>query len=121
MDNKTMTLLVTGLRTIQTVLGGFADALERIAAIEEAKPDAAVQVPENTVPFIEAAPQPEEPSFTLEDVRIALSEKAAMGNAQKNAVRALLDKYGVSRVSDLKDHPEMFAGIIREAEAIGNG
>lgn len=121
MDNKTMTLLVTGLRTIQTVLGGFADALEKIAAVDEAKPVAASQIPEDTPPSIEALPSPGEPSYTLEDVRIALSEKAAMGNAQKNAVRALLDKYGVGRVSELKDHPEMFAPIIREAGAIGNG
>lgn len=116
MDNKTMTLLVTGLRTIQTVLGSFADALERITAM-----DAAAQIPEDTHPSIEAQPEPEEPSFTLDDVRIALSTKAAMGTVQKNAVRALLDKYGVGRVSDLKDRPDLFAPIIREAEAIGNG
>ena len=121
MDNKTMALLVTGLRTIQTVLGGFADALERIAAMDEAAPEVTAQIPQNTPPSIDALPQPEEPAYTLDDVRIALSTKAAMGNVQKNAVRALLDRYGVGRVSELKDRPEMFAPIIKEAEAIGNG
>ncbi|GHU76491.1 hypothetical protein AGMMS49992_22260 [Clostridia bacterium] len=56
----------------------------------------------------------DQPSVTLEQVRTVLADKGMQGhNAQ---VRALLEKHGAKKLSDI--HPMHYAQLLVEAEAI---
>ena len=59
--------------------------------------------------------QPEIPAITEDDVRRALAEKSRDGFTAQ--VKALLTKYGVSKVSQL-NHTQ-YAAILAEAEGLG--
>lgn len=59
---------------------------------------------------------PEEKQISLEEVRAVLAQKAATGLSSE--VKALLEKYGGKKLSDIK--PEDYWHLIKEAEAIGN-
>ena len=59
---------------------------------------------------------PEEKQISLEEVRAILARKAAEGLSSE--VKALLEKYGGKKLSDIK--PEDYGHLIKEAEAIGN-
>lgn len=54
--------------------------------------------------------------ITMEEVRAVLAQKAAAGLSSE--VKALLEKYGGKKLSDIK--PEDYGHLIKEAEAIGN-
>ncbi|MBR1697272.1 MAG: NAD-dependent DNA ligase [Anaerovibrio sp.] len=54
--------------------------------------------------------------ITMEEVRAVLAQKAATGLSSE--VKALLEKYGGKKLSDIK--PEDYGQLIKEAEAIGN-
>ena len=54
--------------------------------------------------------------ITMEEVRAVLAQKAATGLSPE--VKALLEKYGGKKLSDIK--PEDYGHLIKEAEAIGN-
>jgi hypothetical protein len=51
---------------------------------------------------------------TLEQVRAVLSEKSA--NGKRAEVKALLIKYGVTKLSDIS--PDNFAAVLKEAESL---
>ena len=54
--------------------------------------------------------------ITMEEVRAVLAQKAASGLSDE--VKALLDKHGAKKLSDIS--PEDYNQLIKEAEAIGN-
>lgn len=70
------------------------------------------------------APKTEKPAaepkvvFTYEQARAVLAEKARTGFRAE--VKAILTSHEVKQLSDVKDS-ELFALIISEAEALGNG
>ena len=54
--------------------------------------------------------------IAMEEVRAVLAKKAASGLSDE--VKALLDKHGAKKLSDIS--PEDYHQLIKEAEAIGN-
>ena len=58
--------------------------------------------------------KPEKPTITENDVRRALSEKSRKGLTAE--VKALLTKYGVSKVSQID--PKQYAAILADAKEI---
>lgn len=63
------------------------------------------------------APTPKEKPITLEAVRAVLAEKSRSGHTAE--VRALLEKYGGSKLSEID--PEQYPALLAEAEVLGNG
>ena len=58
-----------------------------------------------------------EPEVKLEDVRAVLAEKSRAGHTA--AVRALLQKYGAAKLSEID--PANYEALLQDAEVIGNG
>ena len=66
----------------------------------------------------EETPQPDaKPAVSLEDVRRVLAQKSVEGHTEE--VRALLERYGAKKLSDLGS--ECYELLLMEAEGIGNG
>lgn len=61
-------------------------------------------------------PKAEEKQVSMEKVRAVLAEKSISGH--REAVKALLNKYGADRLSDIE--PSKYAALLAEAEVIGN-
>ena len=57
-----------------------------------------------------------EPTISLEKVRGVLASKSQAGYTAE--VRAIVTKYGASRLSDIE--PKDFAAVLKDAEEIGN-
>ncbi|GHV28200.1 hypothetical protein FACS18948_6800 [Clostridia bacterium] len=92
--------LVTELRQLALQTDRVAESLSEAASLTE---DEAIE---------EAAV--DQPTVTLEQVRAVLADKGMKGhNAQ---VRALLEKHGAKKLSDI--HPMHYAQLLVEAEAI---
>jgi hypothetical protein len=95
-----------------TTLAQFCDDLQRTAE------ELCGMADELTAMFsgnAEKAPAPPEPKpLTLETVRAALAEKSRAGHTAE--VRALLDKYGAAKLSELA--PEHYAALLAEAEVL---
>lgn len=62
------------------------------------------------------APKAEEKQVSMEEVRAVLAEKSISGH--REAVKALLNKYGADRLSDIE--PSKYAALLADAEVIGN-
>ena len=109
MTKKEMKLLAEGLRRLSTDMAEIADALEGKAA-----------APAKEEPVPAPAPVPESPAktWTFEEVRGILADKARSGFRAE--VKALLTAHGADRLSDIKDPAELSA-LAEEAEVIGNG
>lgn len=86
------------------------------AAINEAASWLAEQFSSNE-PFRVAKPTPAPKQITLEQVRAVLAEKSRDGYTA--AVRALLEKHGASKLSEID--PAEYPHLLAEAEALGNG
>ena len=65
---------------------------------------------------VNESPGPQVEKITMEEVRAVLAQKAASGLSDE--VKALLDKHGAKKLSDIS--PEDYNQLIKEAEAIGN-
>lgn len=69
-----------------------------------------------------SAPIPDPPAtakpVTYEEVRAVLADKSRTGFRAE--VKALLTAHGVRQLSEITD-PAVFAGLMQEAEGIGNG
>ena len=65
---------------------------------------------------VEEVKKPEKPVLTLEQVRAVLAEKSRAGHTA--AIRALLQKYGASKLSQVD--PANYEALLRDAEVIGN-
>ena len=61
--------------------------------------------------------QPTPKTITLEDVRGVLAEKSSNGYTAE--VRALLQKHGADRLSEID--PDKYDALLSEAEVLGNG
>lgn len=58
----------------------------------------------------------EEPDISLEKVRGVLAAKSQAGYSAE--VRAIVSKYGASKLSEI--NPKNYAEVLKDAEAIGN-
>ncbi len=65
---------------------------------------------------VKESSEPQSKKVTLEEVRAVLAQKAAAGLSSE--VKALLDKHGAMKLSDIR--PDDYGQLIKEAEAIGN-
>ena len=97
--------LIESLKRLAADVTAIAEALE---GNEEA-------VPETPAP---EQPLPEKRTYTFEEARAMLATIARSGH--REAVKALLTKYGVATLSELKDDPERLTALVDEAEVIGN-
>ena len=96
------------LAQVATKLTACAEAMMELAKALSAEPDAeaeapSVQVPETTYSFIE--------------VRQAAADASRRG--YRADVKALLTKYGLEKLSELKE--EDYAAFMKDLEGIGNG
>ena len=71
---------------------------------------------ENAAPAPATVAEPETPKLSFEDVRGVLADIARAGN--REGVKALLEKYGASKLSALA--PEHYAAILKDAEGLKN-
>lgn len=109
MSNK-YNLLLDAARLMHSL----ADVL---AAIAETYAD--VKLVANTEVIEEAEPSkelPEKKTVSLEQVRAVLAQKTQLGFTKD--VKALLAKYGVSKLSDVA--PEHYEALMRDAGELGN-
>lgn len=112
MTKKDRTVLIEGLKKLS------ADVAEIAALLEGAEAPAKKQDEPAETP----APVPEEvvPAkvYAYEEVRAILAEKSRTGFRAE--VKALLTAHGVKQLSEVTD-PDVYAALVAEAEAIGNG
>ena len=97
--------LIESLKRLAADVTAIAEALE---GNEEAVPETPVA----------EQPLPEKKTYTFEEARARLATIARSGH--REAVKALLTKYGVATLSELKDDPERLTALVDEAEVIGN-
>ncbi|EGT3688644.1 rRNA biogenesis protein rrp5 [Clostridioides difficile] len=91
-------------------LQALADSLQAVAeAIGSNQPNE-IEEPEQSKP----SKQPEEKLVTLEEVRAILAEKSHDGFTAE--VRALLEKYGASKLSQID--PSKYAALLADAEGL---
>ena len=96
-----LSLAVDGLRGAAQALLGVADALtELFSGTTESETDPPAVKP-----------------VTLEQVRAVLAEKSRDGHTAE--VRVLLEKHGAVKLSGID--PGEYAGLLADAEALGNG
>lgn len=103
--SKTKLLLdvVTDLHSLADSLQAVADALANNDPVE--RPKSEKSEPEN---------QPEKKQVTLEEVRAVLAEKSHDGFTAE--VRALLQKYGASKLSEID--PSNYSSLLSDAEGL---
>ena len=109
MTKKDKTVLINGLRKLSQDIADIADALEGREA---------VLAKEEPIPAPVPIPEVPAKTWTFEEVRGILADKARSGFRAE--VKALLTAHGADRLSDIKDPAELSA-IAKEAEVIGNG
>ncbi len=112
---------IVALRHAAVALNNIADFLEDLNAKDS------VPATENQSCETESAPstdatvpvpvaEPETPKLSFEDVRGILADIARAGN--REGVKALLEKYGASKLSALAQ--EHYAAILKDAEGLKN-
>ena len=94
-----MDTTIKDLRNAAAAINGIADTLAEMFS---------------TVSADEA---PAAPALTLEQVRAVLADKSRAGHTAE--VRALLQKYGASRLSGVD--PASYEALLADAEVLGNG
>jgi hypothetical protein len=97
--------VVTDLRSLADSLQAVADAMASNESIDESHSETTAQVSTQKL---------EEKTVTLEQVRAVLAEKSHDGFTAE--VRALLEKYGASKLSQI--NPSKYADLLVEAEAL---
>ena len=104
-------MAVTLLRDGAKALTSAADALtELFSSKAESPPPEPPTEPEQ--PTTETSKPAR--SITLEEVRTVLAEKSRSGHSEE--VKALLEKHGVARLSDID--PAEYPALLKEAEVI---
>lgn len=138
MKKKELAVLIDGLRKLSALAAEIAAALageetpanKSVPASDEAAPKKEIaDVPlenagspaptgeeESQTP--ETEPAPPAKTYTREEVRGILAEKARAGFREE--VKALLTSRGVKQLSEITD-PAALAALVTEAETIGNG
>ena len=108
-------LMLEGTRKLFKVVGdirSLADSVQELCLLVS---DNVQEVPPETMP--EEVPKMEEkaePEIPLEKVRGILAEKSRAGHTAE--VRAIIQKYGADRLSDLD--PKDYAAVLKEAEVL---
>jgi len=97
--------VVTDLRSLADSLQAVADAMASNEPVDESQLETTAQV---------STQKTEEKAVTLEQVRAVLAEKSHDGFTAE--VRALLEKYGASKLSQID--PSKYAALLAEAEAL---
>lgn len=111
MSNKYNLLMdaVRLMHSLADVLAAIADTYADVKVVTDAKAE-----------VIEAAEPPKElpekKEISLEEVRGVLAQKTQLGFTKD--VKALLTKYGASKLSDVE--PEHYEALMRDAEELGN-
>lgn len=123
MKKKDNAALADAFRKLSSAAAEIADALDSTAKKSETSE---IPVAESTAePAARSASKPvkgedtapaDEIKFT--DIRTILAAKA--GEGYRAEVKGILSRHNASCLSDLESHPEDFAEILKEAEAIGN-
>ena len=103
-------VLIEGLRKLSADAAWIADALEGKTEQKAGEPE----ITEGTA----SEQAEEEKTYTFEDVRGLLADKARAG--YKAEVKAILTAHGVEKLSQITDPAEL-AKVVQEAEGIGNG
>ena len=94
------------------------ESLKRLAAVTaiaealEGNEEAVAETPATEQPL------PKKKTYSFEEARARLATIARSGH--REALKALLTKYGVATLSELKDDPEKLTALVDEAEVIGN-
>jgi hypothetical protein len=101
---KLLLEVVTDLRSLADSLQAVADAMASNEPVDASHPETPSQVPTQKL----------EKTVTLEQVRAVLAEKSHDGFTAE--VRALLEKYGASKLSQID--PSKYAALLAEAEAL---
>ena len=102
---KLLLEVVTDLRSLADSLQAVTDAMASNEPVDASHPETPTQVPTQKL---------EEKTVTLEQVRAVLAEKSHDGFTAK--VRALLEKYGASKLSQID--PSKYAALLAEAEVL---
>ena len=91
--------------------------IEAATALKEMFSETAVTENVTEAPTKEAAPEPEVKKYTFQEVRGIMA--SISGKGKKAEAKALLTKYGASRLSEVKEAD--YAALVAEAEVILNG
>ena len=118
------------LKAAKKLISSTETVLKTIRELWEAKDetsDAAAETETEAAaaaPAAEAADEPEtaepeqaEKAYTFEEVRGIMA--GLSGSGKRAEVKALLTKYGVSKLSDIS--PEDYPALVQEAQVIANG
>ena len=101
--NKLILDIAVNLRSLADSLQAMVSEMESNEPVDVSQTEASVK-----------APTPEEKPVTLEQVRAVLAEKSHDGFTAE--VRALLEKYGASKLSQID--PSKYADLLAEAEIL---
>lgn len=109
MSNKYNLLLDAArlMHSLADVLAAIAETYADVKLVADAEVIEAAEPPKEL---------PEKKAVSLEEVRGALAQKTQLGFTKE--VKALLTKYGASKLSDVK--PEHYEALMRDAEELGN-
>ena len=109
MSNKYNLLLDAArlMHSLADVLAAIAETYADVKQVTDAEVIEAAEPPKEL---------PEKKAVSLEQVRAVLAQKTQMGF--RKDVKALLTKYGASKLSDVS--PEHYEALMRDAEELGN-
>lgn len=91
--------------------------IEAATALKEIFSETAVPEKATEAPVKEVAPEPEIKKYTFQEVRGIMASLS--GKGKKAEAKALLTKYGASRLSEVKEAD--YTALVAEAEVILNG
>ena len=98
------------LLNVVSDLRSLADSVQAVAEALATNEPAEISQPETAAPKKEPATR----AITLEEVRAVLAEKSHDGFTAE--VRALLEKYGASKLSEID--PAKYAALLTDAEGL---
>lgn len=121
MDRKKV---AEALRQISAGVNALADIIAEEEPAPPKKEKAKTKPAEKKEPEPAAEKKEEAPASTEEtapdikfdELRGFLAGLASIG--KKDEVKALIQEHGFTRLSDIEQHPELYAAIYKEAEAI---
>jgi hypothetical protein len=90
--------------------------IEAATALKEIFSETAVPKKATEAPVKEVAPEPEIKKYTFQELRGVMASLS--GKGKKAEAKALLTKYGASRLSEVKEAD--YAALVAEAEVILN-
>lgn len=119
MDKKTLSKIITEVRSISESLQVIVDVLSSDESAVEPKYETQ-QAEQQTDSAVTEPIVAEQPAVTktisFEEVRAALANKARAGFTAE--VKALIEKHGASKLSDID--PSEYEAVLAEAEVFGN-